>query len=874
MMAMQDYYQILGLERSASQRQIKHAYRELCKQYHPDRNKSPEANVRMPELNEAYRVLSSPIKRGEYDQLLRLRQQQAEFNAGEAAASVHAGHCRCEKCGRVDSTLRVTVFTWVVSLLVVSYRRGWPKILCARCRTKYALLFDLQNFFMGWWGIPFGIFWTLQALWHNSMGGQQPAENNALFLAGLGYEFHRKGNLKAAASALKASLRFKKDPRVEAFYWQTQARFHETPAAYTRDPRLSLWQRVTTGAFHPAVYCAPMLAVLFCLASLWLGSENKPPVRARSVPARLGSGTIEEEKVMAFDPFRDGGATPLRSDPIREKAVKEETSDAQAQYELGATFYYGIHGVTQDSVEAVKWFRKAAEQNCAPAQRTLGYCYHNGQGVAQDHVEAVRWVRKAAEQNDALAQFSLGLSYHDGQGVAQDYVEAVKWFRKAAEQNNADAQQKLGFCYDNGQGVAQDYVEAVKWYRKAAEQNNAYAQFNLAACYYEGQGVAQDHAEAVKWVRKAAEQNLANAQYNLGASYDKGQGVAQDYVEAVKWYRKAAEQNITYAQFNLGFCYEHGQGLAKDEVEAVKWYRKAAEQNYAKAQHNLGVCYAQGDGVRKDYVEAYKWTLLAAARGSKESKRNATSLENVMTPEQIAEGQQLARTFTPREVPTTGSESSAARIAQTRPESSGTGFFITEEGYLVTNEHVIGSSTQVRLVSQAGLLSATVVKVDAANDLALLKAQGRFARLPVTTSRTVRLGSSVATVGFPNIGMQGFSPKLAKGEIASLSGAQDDPRYFQISVAVQPGNSGGALVDERGNVVGVVSAKLSAGAVLAATGELPENVNYAVKSSLLLSFLESVPEVSARLRSPTTKDRKFEDVVKDAEQAAALVLVY
>jgi len=97
-----------------------------------------------------------------------------------------------------------------------------------------------------------------------------------------------------------------------------------------------------------------------------------------------------------------------------------------------------------------------------------------------------------------------------------------------------------------------------------------------------------------------------------------------------------------------------------------------------------------------------------------------------------------------------------------------------------------------------------VVKVDAANDLALLKAAGRFAALSrlVGTSRGVNLGGTVATVGFPNIGLQGFAPKLAKGEIASLSGAGDDARYFQISVPVQPGNSGGALVDERGNVVG------------------------------------------------------------------------
>ena len=135
-------------------------------------------------------------------------------------------------------------------------------------------------------------------------------------------------------------------------------------------------------------------------------------------------------------------------------------------------------------------------------------------------------------------------------------------------------------------------------------------------------------------------------------------------------------------------------------------------------------------------------------------------------------------------------------------------------------------------------------------------------------------GGTVATVGFPNIGLQGFALKLAKGENASLSGAQDAAWYFQISVPVQPGNSGGTLLDERGNVVGVVSAKLNARAALSATGVLPENVNYAVKSSYLLRFLESVPEVAAKLKGLEPKERKFEDVVKSAEQAAVLVLVY
>jgi S1-C subfamily serine protease len=283
--------------------------------------------------------------------------------------------------------------------------------------------------------------------------------------------------------------------------------------------------------------------------------------------------------------------------------------------------------------------------------------------------------------------------------------------------------------------------------------------------------------------------------------------------------------------------------VEQDFTEAVKWYRKAAEQNCAYVQGNLGACYGVGEGVAKDYVEAYKWRLLAAAQGDKLSKTAVNALEGIMTREQIAEGQRLAREFRPRKVSSSGNSDSFEN-----PTVTGTGFFITDEGYLITNDHVVEGAAQVRLVTSAGLVSAKVLKVDAANDLALLKAEGNFSALPIVASRAARMGGMVATVGFPNIGLQGFAPKFARGEIASLSGARDDSRYFQISVPVQPGNSGGALVDERGNVVGVMSAKLNAAAALSASGALPENVNYAVKSSYLLSFLEAVPEVSAKLK--------------------------
>jgi len=383
-----------------------------------------------------------------------------------------------------------------------------------------------------------------------------------------------------------------------------------------------------------------------------------------------------------------------------------------------------------------------------------------------------------------------------------------------------------------------------------------------------------DDAEAVKWIHKAADQNCAVAQCNLGGRYVTGRGVTKDEAEAVKWYRKAAEQDEAKAQFCLGGCYTDGRGVMKDEAEAVKWYRKAAEQNNSTAQFILGSVYMNAQGVPEDRVEAYKWLLLAAKQDDEAAKRFASALEVVMTQEQIAQGRVLAGNFRPRTLFGARSDGFGEAFTQPKPDFSGTGFFITEDGYLVTNQHVVTKGTNVRLVTATGILSARAVKLDAASDLALLKVQGRFVPLPIATSHRVKLGNTVATVGFPNIGLQGFAPKLAKGEVASLSGMLDDGRYFQISVPVQPGNSGGALVDERGNVVGVVAAKLSARAALAASGALPENVNYAVKSSFLLGFLESVPEVVAKLKKPETKERKFEDVVKSAEQAAVLVLVY
>ena len=260
--------------------------------------------------------------------------------------------------------------------------------------------------------------------------------------------------------------------------------------------------------------------------------------------------------------------------------------------------------------------------NDADAMFCVGECLRSGKGVTKNETEAVKWYRKAAEQGNVHAQNRLGFSYLKGNGVAKNATEAVKWLRKVAEQGDAVAQNALGYCHEQGNGVAKNYEEALKWYRKAAGQGNVYAQRSLGYYYLIGRSVVKDHVEAVKWFRKAAEQGHAQAQYDLGCRYANGEGVAKDMKEAVKWYRKAAEQGNANAQYNLGFMYYHGLGVLQDETEATRWCRKAAEQGHADAKHDLSVIYNNGKGVAQNKAEVAVLYRKATAGGVKNTEKS------------------------------------------------------------------------------------------------------------------------------------------------------------------------------------------------------------------------------------------------------------
>jgi TPR repeat protein/S1-C subfamily serine protease len=599
--------------------------------------------------------------------------------------------------------------------------------------------------------------------------------------------------------------------------------------------------------------------------------------------------------------------SPAETQPDKVEALRRraESGDAVAMFMLGINFSIGV-GVPKNEVEAVKWYRKAAEQGHATAQYFLGFAYDTGEGVLKDGAEAVKWYRKAAEQGNAGAQCKLGIAYAHGKGVPKDVAEAAKWFLKAAEQGDADAQYLLGLMYADGIGVPKDDAEAVKWYRKAAEQGDAFAQLNLGTAYNKGKGVPKDDAqavvwfrnaaeqghpgaqfylgvmyangkgvpkddaEAVKWYRNAAEQGDAGAQYNLGYAYRKGERVPKDDAEAVKWFRKAAEQGLADAQFSLGFAYYNGNGVPKDDAEAVKWYRKAAEQGDAHAQFSLGVMYAAGEGVPTNHVLAYSWASLAAAGGHAKSKELREFLAKEMTREQIAEAQRIAAAFRPK---VWEPEPPVERPAVRAVESTGSGFFVSTEGHFVTNHHVVADAVRIRVQTAGGILPAVVVRADVTNDLAILKVQGEFKALSVCGSRGLKL-ARVSTLGYPNPGLQGEAGKYSSGEVAALSGPGDDPRFLQISVPIQPGNSGGPLVDSAGCVVGVVVSQLDKVATLRLTGNLPENVNYAVKGTILLGVMESVPGLIEKVKPETGKaSRDATEVARTVEAACGMVLV-
>ena len=153
---------------------------------------------------------------------------------------------------------------------------------------------------------------------------------------------------------------------------------------------------------------------------------------------------------------------------LEEKAAR---GDPWAQYNLGEMYFTG-QGAEKNLQEAVKWFRRSADQGHAEAQNRMGDACYNGWGVKKDYREAVNWYQRAATHESTRAQTALGTMYYNGTGVVKSYFNAVWWYSQAAETGNVWAQYYLGNMYRNGQGVKRDIEKARELYQKAAQQGH------------------------------------------------------------------------------------------------------------------------------------------------------------------------------------------------------------------------------------------------------------------------------------------------------------------------------------------------------------------------------------------------------------------
>ena len=493
-----------------------------------------------------------------------------------------------------------------------------------------------------------------------------------------------------------------------------------------------------------------------------------------------------------------------------------------------------------------------------------------------------------AAASAVAADFGAGVeAYRRG-----DYASAFREFRPLAEQGDAFAQIFLGGMYAKGEGVPEDDRQAVFWFRKAAEQGYADAQFVLGVMYDNGEGVPEDDRQAVFWYRKAAEQGDAGAQAKLGRMYDFGKGVPEDARQAVFWFRKAAEQGYASAQFLLGFMYANGEGVPRDFIRAYAWFNLAAATGHERAKERRSLVRDLMTSTQIAEAQALSRTLAARIESGHGGAAPSPTPDDPGLPSGPSRDMVLrAQTYLARlgydpgpvdglpgkrtteavrrfqrdlDLAPTGRISeellallmAVAAAREKEPlesKSSGSGFVAGDGGEIVTNYHVVDGCAKVTVSRPGASHDAGVRATDTAADLALLQAPGA-AGAAATFSRAprARLGEAVTVAGYPLHGLLSTRLNVTSGNVSALAGLGDDVKRLQITAPVQPGNSGGPLLDAAGNVIGVVVSKLDAVRTAELTGDIPQNVNFAIKGALVRGFLD-IHGVAYRRRASDVK---------------------
>lgn len=575
-------------------------------------------------------------------------------------------------------------------------------------------------------------------------------------------------------------------------------------------------------------------------------------------------------------------------DLVTIKAAADK-GDPEAQWLYSVELRTGKRGKI-NMKEAYAYREKAANAGHAVAMVGLASMLDVGDGVPVDpdrasklREEAVPKLEQLSAANDPAAMFYLGDVIGKGtKSIPKDEARSKALWTKAADAGYSFAKDALANAlanehvkngaydmaievlvpaFDAGSERIAARIARVFWLKKDSEKEKEWLikgwDKGCAKCalhlaeYYAG---LNDATQAIEWAKKAAEKGLPEAQYELGREYINGQAVkVHDERQGIALIQLAADQLYVPAMNELANQYLKGTIIPKDEVKAFGLRKAAAISGYPYAMVSLAFAYGEGIGVEVDNVLAYAWANLAVP--SKEATALATKIRDVsegrlskaerVEAQELASGWKRGRDIT-RKTPSATDQKAPAKEGAAAPSVSmtkvrtGTGFFVSGKSHMLSVAHVIDEGCkEIKVAGNSAKVS--LVTTDKANDLALLKVESDSANFAPITSDPgkVRQGEDVVVYGYPLNSVLSSGGNLTPGVISALTGLGNNSNQIQITAPIQPGSSGSPVLDKKGRVVGMVTMKLSDSKMATATGQIGQNVNFAVSGQTVKTFLDA-----------------------------------
>lgn len=662
-------------------------------------------------------------------------------------------------------------------------------------------------------------------------------------------------------------------------------------------------------------------ALLFLLVALQAAcNQSEGPQSSAARAASIAVSPLEELRAKAdagdIEALKKISLAYLRGSDGAPKDLKESFKWYSKAAEAGdvksmavvAEMYADGEGIQKDRGESLRWWKKAADAGHPHAlmirAQDFGKFKRDHFEISGSSLEEQRanlaqmldYLGKASEKGSSRAKYYLGMAYLLGISsastslLAQDGTKATALLGEAASSDEWEARWALAILSQYGFGsIKADTENADKWWQLLESEKRPEIQRLIGNRYFANDKSAykvgknkwrsrlltfqETNELAAEWYEKSSRQGDIAATARLAHMYRDGMGVPRNQQKAFALYKQNAAAGDPHSQRWVGLAYLDGDGVARDYSQALQWFLKvannesASREDVSSAQSALAFLYSSAYGVERSHVLAYAWANLAAAGGREGAQKILLEIEKKMSSQEIREAQQLSSSWKPGveliySTDATGTSNTSDKDKKISKGAGGlilgvqgSSVLVSSEGHLLTNSHVVHQCKEIRIPALSKL--ATIVVQDAANDLAIVKADTILAA-PVTVGDPdrVRQGDNLLTFGYPLDGYLPMTGNITPGLISALAGPGNNSSLIQITAPTQVGSSGGPVLNMKGELIGLVVGKADTIKIAKATGDVPQNINFAVSNRVVKGFLEgngipySKPQLMVFAKSP------------------------